>query len=68
MYLIDQSLLISFTYLNRSKEGFARTVPRCGGGGGGGGRHRRQRWRSVECGIDGGGGDRQRREWWRLRK
>jgi hypothetical protein len=34
IYLIDQSLLISFIHLFKSikREGFVQTVPRCGGG------------------------------------
>jgi hypothetical protein len=44
IYSIDQSLLISFIYSNRSKDGFARTVPVCGGGGREGGWRRWWRW------------------------
>jgi hypothetical protein len=46
IYLIDQSLLISFIHLFKSikREGFVQTVPRCGGGGGGGGCHIQWWW------------------------
>jgi hypothetical protein len=60
-YILDRSIsIISFTYSNRSKEGFARTVPWYGGG--------RVAAVAKETGVDSGHGDRQSRERWRLRE